>query len=74
MIPEQINLNTIILLLVLINSIALIFGTGAVSLMLVKLMTQINGLSDFETSLAELTKVIEQQSRLLEFIGRKINQ
>jgi hypothetical protein len=72
MILEQVTLDTMLLLLILINTLVLIFGVGAVSLMLIKMMTQINAMADFEISLAELTKVIEQQTRLIEFIGRKV--
>jgi hypothetical protein len=74
MILEQVTLDTMLLLLILINTQVLIFGVGAVSLMLIKMMTQINSMADFEISLAELTKVIEQQTRLIEFIGRKVSQ
>lgn len=71
-------LNTILVivglilgLLTLVNTIALVIGVSAISLLLVRMSGQFATFADVRQSLAELTKVIEQQTRLLEYIGKK---
>jgi hypothetical protein len=61
-----------LVVLILINTIAIIFAVGTIALLLTRMAAQLSIMGDFKASLLELTKVIEQQTRLLEFIGRKV--
>lgn len=62
------NLATIIQVLVFANTIALLLSMIMVAVMLVRMNVEISKFIDIQMSIAELTKVVEQQSRLLEYI------
>lgn len=62
------NLATIIQVLVFANTIALLLSMVMVAVMLVRMNVEISKFIDIQMSIAELTKVVEQQSRLLEYI------
>ena len=62
------SLNTVLQVLVFANTIALLLSVVMIAVMLVRMNVEISKFIDIQMSIAELTKVVEQQSRLLEYI------
>lgn len=63
--------DSIISILIFANTIVIMLILTSVIFLLVKMNIETAKFTDIESSLGELSKVIEQQSRLLEFISRK---
>lgn len=63
-------INSVLGLLILINTLIIILAISAISFMLVNIGNKLSAMSDVRQSLVELTKVIEQNTRLLEYIGK----
>lgn len=62
------DLNQVILILVFANTIAIMFALVMIAIALVRTNTEISKFIDIDMSLKELTKVIEQHSRMLEYL------
>lgn len=62
--------DAIIAILAIVNTIIILLNLTVIVSSLVK-MSETTKLTNVECSLGELSKIIEQQSRLLEFISRK---
>jgi hypothetical protein len=67
------DLQNTLLVLIFANTIAVIFALVMIAVMLVKINIEISKFTDIKITLAELSKIIEQQSRLLEYISRLDN-
>lgn len=63
--------QTVLSILIFANTTALLFIVLMVVFGLIKMSVEIAKFAEIQTSLAELAKVIEQQTRLLEFISRR---
>ena len=63
--------QVVIAILIFANTIVIIGTLSVIIFALVRMGMETAKFTDIENSFVELTKIIEQQSRLLEFIGRK---
>jgi hypothetical protein len=67
------DVQNTLLVLIFANTISVIFALTMIAVMLVRMNVEISKFTDIKITLAELSKVIEQQSRLLEYISRRDN-
>lgn len=65
------RLEIVLLILILANSIVIVIGVSTTSFMITRLWSQFGLITDLKQNIAELTKVIEQQTRLLEYFAHK---